>query len=356
MVIDRLPELALTSEFGNIELSSVVDYVDLQITYLGKFILNERYHPDEDGRAIIRGIGEVAMNVAVVPDIFSEETNIGVIPIHFYINLTEKDAETITTHVILHYSNIDSGGTVSYLDLLSMPVTLVNEKRTGVGRKEMISFYHSSVSAYIVYKSASGDKAIRLNDFKQLTGAGICVFDVSPSVIADAADCDESDLIYYNVYKDNTSVIRFVMSEREYPHLRTFAFINSFYGQETFHALEAGHIQTKWNRNIGRISGIRRQFRPQTEKTFTVTTGWLRRNELPVLEDLLTSQRVGVWEDNTFIPVIIDTDSIKVTEKRDEIISVEFSYRYADERFKRHRFIKRRQGGIFDFTFDKTFN
>lgn len=360
MVIDRLPNYALTSEFGNIELSSVSGYVDMEIIFESTSILNERYYPDKHGYVVIYNIGEVALNLAHLPDLSDINKSLGVFYVSLTIKLTQKNTSPVQEIRYFHIASVNTNGTVNHDNMVITPLSLTNEKRTGVGRKEFISFFGSDerISVYAVYRSLAGDKSSTILSFAVPTFSyvGVFSFNVSPSLVASAVGCSEIDLIYYHVYRDASSVIKYVMSERMYPHLRTFAFINSFYGQETFHALEAGNYQTKFDRNIGSVTGIKRQFRPKAEKTITVDTGWIKRIELPVLEDLLTSQRVGVWENNTFVPVIIQTDSIKVSDKRDELISVEFSFQYADDRYHRFNYVKRPLAGVFDYTFDPTFN
>ncbi|HBB00732.1 MAG: hypothetical protein A2W86_11810 [Bacteroidetes bacterium GWD2_45_23] len=359
MVIDRLPDYALTSEFGNIELSSVSGYVDMEIIFESTSILNERYYPNKHGYVTIYNIGEVALNLASIPELSNINKSIGVFYVSLTIKLTQRYTAPVEVIRYFYVSSVNTNGTVNHDNMVITPLSLTNEKRTGIGRKEFISFFGTeSISLYAVYKSPTGDKGITISNYATPTYSyvGVFSFDVSPSLVASRIGCNENDLVYYNIYKSSTRVIRFVMSERMYPHLKTFGFINSFYGQETFHAMEAGNFQTKFDRNIGTITGVRRQFRPQVEKIVSVDTGWLKRNELPVLEDFLTSQRVGIWEDNTFVPIIIQTDSIKISEKRDELISVEFSYRYAEDRYQRFRYVTRPLAGVFDSTFDLTFN
>lgn len=360
MVIDRWPTNVFTSEAGNIELSSVTGYVDLEVRLTGGTpFLNERYIPDASGRVTIFGIGDIAFNFIHLPEISAHLQQLTSGYETLMVKLAEKDGTPNESACHFYVSAINSDGQLIPADLNTMPISLVNEKRTGIGRKENISFKgDGGIRIYAVHKSSTGDKGITIGNYASppFGYLGIFNYDISPALIATAAGCAEKDLIYYNVYKDESAVIKYIMSEREYPHLRTFAFINAFYGQETFHTLEAGNAETKWNRNIGSIAGINRQFRPITKKTFTVNTGWLKRKEIPVLEDLLSSQRVALWENGAFVAVVIDADSIKITDEREELIAVEFSYRYADDRYLRHKYVKRPKLGVFDATFDATFN
>ncbi len=360
MVIDRLPNYALTSEFGNIELSSVTGYVDLEIIFESTSILKERYFPNIHGYVTIYNIGEVAFNLANIPELSNINKSLGVFTVSLTIKLTQKNTTPVQEIRYFYVSSVNTNGTVNHDNMVITPLSLTNDKRTGVGRKEFISFFGSdeSISLYAVYKSPTGDKGVTILNYASPTFqyVGVFVFDVSPAKVASKVGCNENDLVYYKIYRSSDRTIRFVMAERTYPHLRTFGFINSFYAQETFHAMEAGSFQTKFERNIATITGVRRQFRPQVEKALTVDTGYLKRSEIPVLEDLLTSQRVGVWENNTFVPIIIQTDSIKISDKRDELISVEFSYRYADDRYQRFNYVIRPLDGVFDSTFDETFN
>lgn len=360
MVIDRLPNNMLSSEFGDIKLSSVVGYVNMDVVYNGVTVLSERFTPNSFGYVTIKNIGTVVNNLADIPDI----SNLGFSfspPVILNIKLTEKNAAPVDNLISFYVSNVITKGTVDHSNIFSIPLCLSNEKRTGLGRKEIISFrlnFQQTVNIYVVHKSTSEDKGLTVTNY--ISGwdssLGCFAIDVSPSKIATRAGCAESDIIYYNVYTSSANVIKYVMCERQYPHLRTFAFINSFYAQETFHSLEAGGFQTKYDRLSGSLSGVRSQFNTKAEKLFTVNTGYLKRAEIQVLEDLLTSQRVGVWENGEFVPVTIETDSIKISDRKDELISVEFGYRYADERYKRHVYVSRSLAGIFDKSFDLTFN
>ena len=361
MTIDNLPTNVLSSEYGKIILSGISDYIDFEVKLLGISILNERYYSDAAGMIYIQNIGELAVNVSMIPLLNLSsiyKTNISYIDFEF--TFTPKDELAVTGSSYIYLCNVNTSGTVDKDLLISMPLSLISKKRTGLGRKEFISFYGMAIKkVYIARKTINGDVGSEFN-FAQPNPAhpsdGIFTYDISPSKMAIVAGCNEKDLIYYNVYQDVNCIIRYTIDEREYPYLRTFVFINSFLGQETFHSLEDAEAENKWNRTTGYVDGVKMQFRPESEKTFTVKTGFLRQDEVKVFEELLDSQNVAVIEDGELVPVVITTESVKESERKDMLISFEFSYQYADNNLKRTRYVKFKKPGVFDKTFDGTFN
>lgn len=358
MVETRFPTSGLTTEYGNIVLSSVTEKVSLEITYDSDVILEEDYYPDADGVVQIRDIGKLAdmyiQNGALSLTDLEDEGSV-----LFAIKVTEAATPevVITKNVTFYYTSVDFAGSISTALLLKMPLSRVTTKTTGPGRKEYVSFYgDGDVLLYAVYSDGTKDVAITLGTYAELSTPGtIYRVDVSPDVVAAEVGCSVLDLVYYNVYKDGTAIIRYKMDDRNFVNKTTFLFRNAFGAQETITFVGHEQREGKWDREYGVIDNAMVQTsRDKTDK-IKVRTGYLLPGMADVIDDLLNADQVGVIENGVLYPVVILEEDFSRTSRRNEARSYEITYRYASNNIQA-KYTPLVKPGVFDETFDETFN
>lgn len=358
MVATRFPDSGLTSEYGDIVISSVTAKVTVLISYADTAvtILTEDYYPDATGKIIIPNIGKLAlMHMDPSGIVLSNETNGGTLAL--YIKLTELTgiATIIEKTVTFYHSDVDFSGTINTM-IAYMPLSRTTRKITAPNRKEFISFYGSfSVYAYVVKRGTVGDVTVSaflksMADYKKMYH-----IDVSPSVIASAAGCAVADLVYYNIYIYNTHMIRFTMDQRNYPTTRTFVFRNSFGAVETFTCTGDTENERTWEREFGLINNNNIQTDKELKSTIKVNTGYLSQRMVPVLEDLLNSDQIYLLAGNTIHPIVITDEDFSNNSRNYEVKSFELTYRFTSNAVV-SKYVPLALGDLFDATFDNTFN
>lgn len=353
MNVARFPIEEVSADYGDIILDSVSGNVEAVITINGTEVLHEIYSPDISGMVYIRDVGSLAMMYDNIQEI-SMDNGLDGMFVKLDISLQEG-SETFETSVNIYRCDAETGDTLAVNTLKRMPLSRVSRKITGIGRTEFISFYgDAEILADVVFYGNGKD------DIKTVTVGNIIAddgkyyrYDVSPSVIATLCNIIESDIISYTIYKSENESISFIVDKRPFLNKNTFLFRNIFGAQETFTCTGDSNSERKWTRSYGNINRKQRQISRDMAKTITVNTGYINEENTGLIEDLLNSQNICFLEEGALRDVSIIEESFKVTSRKDELIAVEFKYRYSSNNQMQFRTNKRR---IFDFTFDESFN
>lgn len=353
MNVARFPIEEVSADYGDIVLDLVSDDVEAVITINGKEVLHETYSPDIAGMVYIRDVGSLAMMYDNVQDI-SLDNGLDGKCVKLDISLKEG-TETYATSVNIYRCDAETGDTLAVSVLKRMPLSHITKKITGIGRTEFISFYgDADIHADVVYYGSTKDELKTITIGKINTDDGSYYrYDVSPSVIATLCGIIEPDLISYTIYKSENESISYIVDKRPFLNQNTFIFRNIFGAQETFTCTGDSNSERKWTRSYGNINRKQRQISRDMAKTITVNTGYIDEETSGLLEDLLNSQNICYLEKGVLRDVSIIEESFKVTSRKDELIAVEFKYRYSSNNQIQFRTNKRR---IFDCTFDESFN
>lgn len=353
MNVARFPIEEVSADYGDIILDSVSGDVEAVITKNGTEVLHEIYSPDISGMVYIRDVGSLAMMYDNVQDISLDNGLDGKF-VKLDISLQEG-SQTFASSVSVYRCDAETGDTLAVSTLKRMPLSRVTKKITGIGRTEFISFYgDAEIKADVVFYGDGKDDIITVTVGNIIIDDGKYYrYDVSPSVIATLCSIIESDIISYTVYKSENESISFIVDNRPFLNKNTFIFRNIFGAQETFTCTGDSNSERKWTRSYGNINRIQRQISRDMAKTITVNTGYIDEETTGLIEDLLNSQNICFLEEGVLRDVSIIEESFKVTSRKDELIAVEFKYRYSSNNQMQFRTNKRR---IFDFTFDESFN
>lgn len=353
MNVARFPIEEVSADYGDIILDSVSGDVEAVITISGTEVLHEIYSPDISGMVYIRDVGSLAMMYDNVQDISLDNGLDGKF-VKLDISLQEGP-ETFAASVNIYRCDAETGDTLAVSTLKRMPLSRVTKKITGIGRSEYISFYgDGEIKADVVFYGNGKDDIITVTVGNITTEDGKYYrYDVSPSVIATLCSIIESDIISYTIYKSENEYISFIVDKRAFLNKNTFIFRNIFGAQETFTCTGDSNSERKWTRSYGNINRKQRQISRDMAKTITVNTGYIDEETTGLIEDLLNSQNICFLEEGVLRDVSIIEESFKVTSRKDELIAVEFKYRYSSNNQMQFRTNKHR---IFDFTFDESFN
>jgi len=357
MVEIRFPNSGLSAEYGDIIFSSVTGYVLATVSVGGNPVLEEKYIPDPDGVIRIMGIGELAM-VYFSSNNFEAANGIDGEAIVVTVSLLEKDAlAPVVKNVTIFPCVVDFSGSLPADTFLSIPLSRSINKTTAFGRKEWISFYGgSTVQLYAAYRGTTSDLSQTVEFATLANAAKFYRLNVSPAVIATAIGCNETDLIYYNLYTSVESIIRFTMDDRNYPDQKTFVFRNCFGAQESFTCIGDERPDRKWTRSFGTIQKKRVSISRDLDNKMTVSSGYISDEDVEVLEDLLNSDQVCLLDQHGFQDIVITDESFSFVDRSDELKEVSFSYRFAQSNQFKTSYKAFAKPRIFTHQFDDSFN
>lgn len=355
MVEVRFPIVGLSSEYGDIIVSTVAANVTVAVTIGGMTVLSETYAPDVSGMVYIRDIGKLA-------SLYFSEVNLSLTngvdgnSVSLVITLTEG-ATVISKTVKIYRCDADTSGTLTTDELLLKPLTRYSKKITGIGRKEYVSFYSAvTVNIGVCFTTATQDQMTQHTLAPIAADSNFYRFDVSPAVVASLAGITVDQIIYYNVYKSASDIVRFNMDLCPATPVKTFFFRNIFGAQETFTCLGDLMSERSWERERGTINRIQKQVRKDMVRTFTANTGYLTLQGIAAFEDMLNSEMVCVLDNGSLLPIVITEETYKETSRPDEIVSVEFQFRLGTDIQLQYRHNPKAKPGVFDESFDQTFN
>ncbi|MDR1098013.1 MAG: hypothetical protein LBL57_07775 [Tannerella sp.] len=356
MVEVRFPDNGLSSDFGDIILSEVSEKATAVFSIGGNPVLEEIYYPDANGKISIRDAGQLAKIYFETPGMGADSGADGS-SVTFSISLQDR-SNTISKTVTIYRCDAETAGTLSAAQLKAMPLSQATKKTTGFGRTEYTGFYGSgTVSVYAVFREINGPLA-RTFTLHELPNSPETFYriNVSPSRIAEVAGIPEADIVYYNVYKSTSEIIRFTIDRRPYPDKTTFVFRNCFGAQETFTCTGDTETERKWERTFASVDRRQHPVSHELTRKHTVNTGYISKEMTGVLEDLMNSEDVCIITPDGWEPVVILEESFKVSSRRDALTAVEFKYRHRSNNQMQYRHRPFRKPGIFDGTYNKSFN
>ena len=133
-----------------------------------------------------------------------------------------------------------------------------------------------------------------------------------------------------------------------------FIFQNDFGGIESFVCRGIRKDEIQAERETGILAGRAFISKQTTLRSFTANTGTLDADQKEALISLLSSYSLMVLQDGIAIPVIVSGENVSLHNFRSKLPTAEFSYTYSARNLTIYKY--NRDKGIFDYTFDESFN
>ena len=320
-------------------------------------ILTETYLYDADAAIIIRDIYKV------IEAYLSAENLIQA----FSYTLTENATTHTVTFTALKCEadmtvDADSWTAQNFL------TRSYREKRTSKSRNEYLSFLQKTsygtltVHFRVVYYSVDhwAEATGTLATIAAAATTQVTTFNASMGALVTAAGlATDSEIIQYDIWITGTGVetarYTFLSDFNQYRNLKHFVFVNCFGVLETFTATGRTDAKKTAELNMGNIDNRYRKITQDFVNEKTVNSGFLSAEEMEWIDDLILSFAVS-----TYTPGVTGSDEeITITnfEKTDTEANELYSFSFMIRRAKNnHRQFVNAAKGIFDDTFDETYN
>lgn len=349
------PTYAFTNQFPNITVRGTAKEKLLVSINMGGFTIleNEIYHFDTDGLATLRGIGDL------LEKYFYDATyDIRRFAMNAVFSFTSAN-ETVSKTVAVYFCRSYVGGDRLTPEMFrSMPLTRAQIKHTLPDAKEYLSFVSStglSVLCDITYKTGGrmANKIIDLYTFS--TSDAYSTVDVSAAIITSNLLSTDTP-VYWDVYisgHQDRAVRYWLDKPMSFPPT-VFIYQNDFGGIESFVCRGIRKDEIQAERETGILAGRAFISKQTTLRSFTANTGTLDADQKEALISLLSSYSLMVLQDGIAIPVIVSGENVSLHNFRSKLPTAEFSYTYSARNLTIYKY--NRDKGIFDYTFDETFN
>ncbi|MFZ4582095.1 MAG: hypothetical protein ACOYM7_05540 [Paludibacter sp.] len=328
-------------------------FVLFQLLKGATVILTENYTYDADGVIHIRNIFEVTEKYLSVEHL-----------LEFSYSITEG----VTVHTVnFSVLKCESALALDAADWTSKNflTRAYREKRTAKARNEYLSFLQKNsygtvtkhFKVYYVLDNVLTELVGTLGTIAAATTDKITTFSPSISALVTAAGLTgEAKLLQYDIWATGTGFkiakYSFLVDNMPYRHTTSFYFVNSFGVMETFTATGMTDVKKTAEYNL---ANIQRHYRKITQNFLaekTINSGYLSATEMEWIDDLILSYDVRIYTASGLEEIALTTVAKKDTEAN-ELQAFSFSYRSAKNN---HLQFANADKGIFDETFDETFN
>ena len=357
----NIPDIILQKE--NDEVS-----VDVVIKICATVILQENYKFDVDGYITVRRLDEIVSTyLSAEKTVISENVITTGLIVDFSFSLNELADNTFS--VLRCEADMPTELNAETFVKNNFLTRLPREKRTATNLNEYLSYVHLATysSVMLHYKAVYNLEGVRTE--KTGTFATIPVqaadcfvtFNASLAKIRTIAALPDEYIYQYDLWFTETSeslesnVFTFMVMDVYYRNRKHFVFENSFGVLETFTATGRSENKKTVEINLANIQGRYRKTTQDFVAETTVNSGLLSAEEMDWLDDLLLSYNVALYTPGVSgaDEEITLTGSDKVDTEANELQAFTFSYRRAKNNHLQFTAAAR---GIFDTTFDTTFN
>lgn len=362
MIVTGLKNYVYASNYGDITVSGLADSVAVVLQVEGNTVLEERYYPDADGKAVIHNIGDVLLAYFAPP----ADASLGDSRRKLFLNVSIRIGSSFSHGQTVFYSNIKNDIEIDFA--FAKFLTRYQKKKTSVSRCEFLSFYDNSQSIYlgIAYLHEGQPQFLR---FKWQdcgnTHEGVSLnvsLSKMPAMVGErtAHSITAADIVYYEAYsvvgEEVVSEIRYINDRRFFPQEKHMLYYNCFGLPETITFRGVDKRSVEPNAVYATMQDEYRKVDARPVIYDEVNSGYINPVEADCIEELLVSDYVYLYGTTGIDKKIVFTDVGMEKRKPDNVpVNYTLTYRPAALKCLEYKSIIYNAGRIFDKTFDYTF-
>lgn len=348
------PSYGFTNRFPPLTISGTAGVrLLISLTLDGMTLLdNEVYHADASGQIVLRGLGDLFEKY-----FYDASYDIRKFAMNAVLKVLEGSSATTKSFTVYFCRSYVGGDALTPDMIRAMPLTRSRMKHTLSMAYEYLSFVSTSgknVMCDITSLNASGvlqTKTVSLYTFS--SSDRFQTVDVSAGAIRILSGALP---LFWDVYVSGNKdgAVRYVLDTDGSFTPTTFIYQNCFGGVESFVSRGIRKDELQAERETGTLGGRALITKQTMLRSYTVNTGTLADGQKEALIDLLSSYSLMVLEGGVALPVIVDGQNASMHNYRSKLPAAEFTYSHSTRNLTIYRYDKGR--GIFDYTFDNSFN
>ena len=343
-------------DMQDIRIADVHDKLSLRMVVDGQEALSEIYYPDHGNTVIICDPGDIINEYFVHPELNGGDERITLSPMEVQLALSDgESAERYTLHVFYSRHHMSFDPQTDFIFHSRYKIKQLRQNSI-----DYLSFFVSDkteVFLDIIYLESG--RSVRKTVKLQLSDANrMMAYNVSPVKVGELAGLKTDNILSYDARITDgtlTDLIRYVIDRKSRREMHQFLYYNVFGLPESISFSGLVQYSPELEGDIADMVKQKRRFAPFFNDLRTVNTGYLDENKYKALIDMLTSPRQR-WYDTPSLPmeiIITDIDftHTKMGNRRGNVNLTFCPASRKHQVFDRYSF----GGGIFDYTFDRTF-
>ena len=233
---------------------------------------------------------------------------------------------------------------------------------TAIGREEYLPFFaDAAMTLHIgVAHVRNGVEKYTRKSVALGGRTGMLAFRVSPARIASLSGISADAILYYEVTVTagigSADQIRYCMDRHYYRNTSNFIYLNSFGLPETIALTGLVEYNPELNGEIVSLMQEDIRIDPGLSDVRTVNSGYLSIAKYKALTDMITSADIRVYDTAGQRKIVVTDVDLLHRRSGSEMFSVTVTYRPSERGHMGFERIRNDKKGIFDRTFDYTFN
>lgn len=360
MVIQGLDDggVYFSGNLTDVVITGINEYVDISLSVAGTYIMrHERFYPVA-GEVILSDFDKL-INCYFTPADFSALNDFYTGDIrNIYIYCQDKNT-AVSRNVTTWYSKSRVSTGVPEPGMIYSRYKNIN---TAIGREEYLPFFADATTTLhisVAHVRNGVEKYTRKS--VALSGrTGMLAFRVSPARIASLSGVSTDAILYYDVTvtagTGSTDQIRYCMDRHFYRNTSNFIYLNNFGLPETIALTGLVEYNPELEGEI--VSFMQEDIRmtPELLDVRTVNSGYLAVAKYKALKDMITSTDIRAYDTTGQKKIVVTDVDLLHRQNGNGKFSVTVTYRPSEHSHMEFERIRNDKKGIFDRTFDYTFN
>ncbi len=336
--------------------SSISGTLNCAITIDGTEVLRETYYPDNAGQVTIYDIDDVIANSFQYPTLNDGADFISVNPMS--VNITLQDNDVMLSYALnVLYSRFRTSMTA-----YNNPVFLSRYKLKYIcyNSIDYISFFKSNTTQLyvdVIYldNGLSKKKTVPVSfDNDDLMVA----YNVRLPKIAGLCNVSYANILSFDLRITNGQVndlVRYIVDRKNHREIHQFLYYNPFGLPESVSFVGLVQHAPELEGDIAVLQQKKMRTSPYFNELQTLNTGYLDADKYQAVIDMLYSPQLR-WYDTKLMPMDVVVTDIDFTHTlmKNSRVNVNFTFCPAERKYRTFDRLKF-SGGIFDYTFDNTF-
>lgn len=313
----------------------------------------ELLYPDNDNQICLSDIDLLVLPYSDRYVVFDVRVTVQEQNVYSSDHVSAIDTQTVSASVVTCKAIVKNMTAADFCNNRFLTL-LDGPKQTAGGWKEILSYIGNDTP---VCEATYDDGSVVTHQVTRLSGGDFTMIDVSPDNFLSSG----RQLLQYIIRAGNRRQEFVVVSDFPTDIGPVLLFANSFGVEEIAYCTGEHHQVSTFDRRQSRIGRTKRSYAIEEKESFKADTGILSFPMANWWREVLRSKSVrllpvinGGVALNDMVPVVISSEKAEISNAADHLPRFTFEYEYADR--NHNVWDIRREGRIFDNTFDYTFN
>lgn len=347
-----------SADFPDITIRNLNGDLRFTLTISGNNELEEIYTKDASGTIIIHSLSKLLEGYFSLPAFSRSVVNTILKPLTVICQFQDNSGSS-SFSMAIYYSrcstNVFPGESKLFL-------SRYKNIRTTAERLEFISFYRAENTMLKIGVAYISNGKERYKEVQVVLPADVnCIVSrlVSLSRIASDTGINKDAVIFYDLYLTNDTLsdrVRYTVDKRQYRIVTNFWYYNAFGLPESISFTGILIYKPELEGELCKLLNETVRTDPFLTDVKTVNSGFVSKDKYEAIVDMLTSPVQQVYDSDSNMNIVFSEIDLEHRCPSNEPINVNMTYYPSDRKYAAFKRTTAYPTGIFDKTFDKTFD